>query len=96
VSQDNYWYWNLKYLMTALQNPELDTIYILAYSLKARIMESQQPAVTRQQPVNNKTGMVFSARSVSIAAHGIIKYVMPLLSNNRTATEEQCFLLGPC
>jgi hypothetical protein len=35
----------------------------VAYSLKARTVESQQPAVTRQQCINNK-GTVFSAQSV--------------------------------
>jgi hypothetical protein len=36
----------------------------VAYSLKARIVESQRPAVTRQRPVNNNRGMVFSAQCV--------------------------------
>jgi hypothetical protein len=35
----------------------------VAYSLKGRTVESQQPAVTRKRPVNNK-GTVFSTRSV--------------------------------
>jgi hypothetical protein len=35
----------------------------VAYTLKARIAESQQPSVTRQRPVNNR-GTVFSTRSV--------------------------------
>jgi hypothetical protein len=68
---------------------------IVAYYLKARIVESQQPAVTRQRPVNNR-GMVFSAQSVPMAAHATMEYVMHSLSNNCTATEERCFLRGPC
>jgi hypothetical protein len=62
--------------------------HIVAYSLKAKIVESEQPAVTRQRPVNNR-GMVFSALSVAMAAHATMEYVMPSLSNNCTATEEQ-------
>jgi hypothetical protein len=58
---------------------------IVAYSLKARIVESQQPDVTRQQPINNR-GMVFSAQSILMAAHARIKYVIPLLSNNCSVT----------
>jgi hypothetical protein len=68
---------------------------IVAYSLKARIMESQQLAVIRQRPVNNR-GMVFSARSVLMNAHAKMEYAMPSLSNNCIATEERCFLCGPC
>jgi hypothetical protein len=70
--------------------------YSVAYSLKAKIMESQQPAVTRQRPINNNIGMVFPAQSVAMAAHEIMEYVMPSLSNNCTATEEQFYLRGPC
>jgi hypothetical protein len=36
---------------------------IVAYSLKARNVESQQSAVTRQWPINNNRGMVFSTWS---------------------------------
>jgi hypothetical protein len=67
----------------------------VAHSLKARIVESQQLAVTMQRPLNNR-GMVFSAQSVLMAAHAAIEYIIPLLSNNFTATEEQCFLCSPC
>jgi hypothetical protein len=49
---------------------------IVAYSLKAKIEDSQQSAVTRQRPVNYKE-MVFSAQSVLMSAHATIKYVMP-------------------
>jgi hypothetical protein len=70
--------------------------HILAYSLKARIMESEQPAFTRQRPVNNNRGMVFCARSVPMLEHVTVNYVMPPLSDNRTATEERCFLRGSC
>jgi hypothetical protein len=65
------------------------------YSLKARIVESQQPAITRRRPVNNRV-MVFSAQSMPMAAHATMVYVMPSLSNNCTATEEGCFLCCPC
>jgi hypothetical protein len=40
----------------------------VVYSLQARIVVSQQPAVSRQRPVNNR-GIVFSAQSVQMAAH---------------------------
>jgi hypothetical protein len=63
----------------------------MAYSLKARIVESQQPAVTRQWPLNNNRGMVISVQSVPMAANATMDYVMPSLSNSCT-TEEQCFL----
>jgi hypothetical protein len=66
----------------------------VAYYLKARIEESQQPTVTRQRIVNG--GMVFSAQSVPMATHATVEYVMPSLSNNCTATKERCFLRGPC
>jgi hypothetical protein len=39
-------------------------VNIVAYSLKVRIMESQQQAVNRQRPVNNRK-MTSSAQSVS-------------------------------
>jgi hypothetical protein len=39
---------------------------------------------------------VFSAWSVPMAAHATMEHVMPPLSNNRTATDERCFLRGPC
>jgi hypothetical protein len=69
--------------------------HIVEYALKAKIVESEQPAVTRQQPVNNR-GMVFSSQSVAMAAHATMEYVMPSLSNNCTATEERCLIRGPC
>jgi hypothetical protein len=59
-------------------------------------MESQQPAVTRQLPVNNNRGMVFSALSMPIAAHATVEHIVLPVSNNRNATEERCFLRGPC
>jgi hypothetical protein len=68
---------------------------IVAYLLKARIMVSQQPAVTRQRPVSNR-GMVLSAQSMLMAAQAITEYVIPSLSNNYTAKEERGFLRGPC
>jgi hypothetical protein len=61
------------------------------YSLKARILESQQLAVTKQQPVNNR-GIVFSVQYMLMAAHTAMEYVMPSLSNNCIATMEQYFL----
>jgi hypothetical protein len=68
---------------------------IVAYSLKAIIVESQQPVVTRQRSVNNR-GMVFSVQSVPMAAHAPMEYVKPLRSNNCTLTEERCFLRRLC
>jgi hypothetical protein len=70
--------------------------HIVTYSLKARTVESQQPAVTRQRLVNSNRGMMFSAQSVPMAAHATMGYVMPSLSNNCAATKERCFLRGPC
>jgi hypothetical protein len=68
---------------------------VVAYSLKAKTVQSQQSAVSRQRPVNSNKEMVISARCVSMAAFTTMEY-MPPLSNNRTATEERCFLCGPC
>jgi hypothetical protein len=59
-----------------------ETKNIVAYSLKARIVESQQPAVTRQRPVKNNRRMVFSAHSVPMATRTTTEYVMPTLNNN--------------
>jgi hypothetical protein len=59
-------------------------------------VESQQLAVTRQGSVNNNRGIVFSAQSLPMAAHAAVEYVVPLLSNSCAATEERCFLRGPC
>jgi hypothetical protein len=36
----------------------------VAYSLKARFVESQNPTVAGQRPLNNNRGMVFSAQSM--------------------------------
>jgi hypothetical protein len=69
-------------------------INIVAYSLKAKTVESQQPAVTKQRPVNNNRGM-FLARSMPMATHATMECVVPPLSSNCTATEEWCFLCGP-
>jgi hypothetical protein len=63
--------------------------HAVAYSLKARTVHSQQPAVTTQRPVNNNRRIVFYAQSVPMAAHATVEYVMPSLSNNYTATEER-------
>jgi hypothetical protein len=71
-------------------NVEIESI--ATYSLKARIVESQQLAVTKRP--GNKRGMVFHAWSVQMVAHATMEYVMAPLSNNRTATE-RCFLRGP-
>jgi hypothetical protein len=65
---------------------------IVAYSLKARTVETQQPAVTKHGSVNNNRGMMFPGRSVPMATHATMEYVMPLLSSNRTATEERRFM----
>jgi hypothetical protein len=69
--------------------------HTVAYSLKARIVESQQPAVTRQRPINNNRRMIFSGQSVPMAGHETVECVIPSLGNNSTATVEQCFLRGP-
>jgi hypothetical protein len=50
------WNWTL--------NEEKLWKYIVAYSLKARVVESQQLAITKQRPVSNNRGMVFSTQSV--------------------------------
>jgi hypothetical protein len=47
----------------------------VAYLLKARNVESQQLAVTRQQPVNNR-GILFSAESMLMALHTTTEYVI--------------------
>jgi hypothetical protein len=51
----------------------LTSIHIVEYLLKARIVESQQLANTRQQPINNNRGIVFSLQSVPMAANAIAK-----------------------
>jgi hypothetical protein len=71
-------------------------IYIVAYSLKARIVEPQQPAVTRQRNVNKNRGVVFSARCVPMSAQAAMEYVMSSLSSSCTAADERCFLRVPC
>jgi hypothetical protein len=76
--------------------PELVSKDIVAYSLKARILESKQSAVTRQRPINNNKGMVLSAQPMPMAAHATMEYVMLSLSKNCTAIEERCFPSGPC
>jgi hypothetical protein len=48
------------------------------------------------RPLLGNGGMVFSAQSVPMAAHATVEYVMPSLSNSCCATEERCFLRGPC
>jgi hypothetical protein len=68
----------------------------VAYALKARIVETQQPAVTRQRPVNKNRRMAFSAEFVPMAAHATMQYVMPSLSNNCTTREERHFLGNAC
>jgi hypothetical protein len=70
-------------------------VCIVPYSLKARIVESQQPAVTRQRQVDSNRGM-FSTQSVPMTAHTTEEYVMQLLSNNRTPTEKRYSLRGTC
>jgi hypothetical protein len=46
---------------------------IVAYSLKARIMVHNSRPITTQQPVNIIRGIVFSAQSVSMAAHATME-----------------------
>jgi hypothetical protein len=58
-------------------------------------LESKQPAITRQWPVNNNRGVALSAQSVPMAVHATMEYIMPLLNNNYTATGERCSLRGP-
>jgi hypothetical protein len=74
----------------------VQVLCIAAYSLKARIVESQQLAVTRQQPLNNNRGMVLSAQFVPMDSHTTVEYIIPILSNGCTATEMWCFLYGSC
>jgi hypothetical protein len=56
------------------------------------LWSDSKQAVTKQRPVNNSRGILFSAQSMPMAAYAAMKYFMPLQSNNCTATEEQCFL----
>jgi hypothetical protein len=78
------------------ENERMILIYIVVYSIKAGIVESQQSAVTRRRPVNNNREIVTFTLTVPMAVHAIMEYGMPPLSNNYTATEERCFLHGPC
>jgi hypothetical protein len=68
----------------------------VVYSLKARVMVSQQPAITRQQPVNNNREVAFSVWPMPMAVHATMEYVMPPLNNNHIATEKQRFIHGLC
>jgi hypothetical protein len=56
---------HLYYLNHLSHNQALN---IEAHLLKARIVESQQPAVTRQRPIKSNKGIVFSAETVLMAA----------------------------
>jgi hypothetical protein len=38
-------------------------------------VESQQLAITTEQPIYNNIGIVFSAWSMPIAAHGTLEYI---------------------
>jgi hypothetical protein len=58
--------------------------HILVYSLKARIVVLEQPAVTMQRPVNRR--MAFSVQFAPMAAYATIEYVIISLSNNFTPT----------
>jgi hypothetical protein len=62
----------------------------VAYSLKARIVDSQQPSSTIQQ-----RNCVFCAvRADGCARNNGIRDA--IVSKNCTATEERCFLCDPC
>jgi hypothetical protein len=63
---------------------------------KQELWSHNSQPLTRQRHINNNRGMVFSVRSVPMAGHAVVDYVMPSLSNSCTATEEQCYLCGPC
>jgi hypothetical protein len=62
----------------------------VAYSLKARVIGLQYPAVSRQWPLNNR-GTMFSAQSMPVVVHATVEYVMPSLSYNFTTTENGVF-----
>jgi hypothetical protein len=53
----------------------------VAYWLKARIVESQQLAITSQWPINNNRGTVFCAESVPMAVHATMEGIMLSLCN---------------
>jgi hypothetical protein len=58
-----------------------------------------RPVASNDHEISNCTtaiAMVFSVRSVPMAAHATLEYITPLLSNNCTAAEKRCFLCGPC
>lgn len=65
---------------------------IVVYSLKARIVGSQQVAFTRQLLVNNDREIKFSAQTLPMVAYATMEYVMPTLNNNFTITKERFFL----
>jgi hypothetical protein len=66
----------------------------VAYSLKERTVESQQPAISRQRPINSRNGVFCVVRADGCARNNGI--VMPPLSNKCSATDELCFLRSPC
>jgi hypothetical protein len=60
--------------------------HIVAYSLETRIVESQQQAVTRHQPIQNNREIAFSEHVMPMAAHASMEYIMLLIRYNCLAT----------
>jgi hypothetical protein len=53
----------------------------------ARQISNYTTAVAKQLPINSNRVMAFSARSLLMAVHTTVKYIMPMLANNCTATD---------
>jgi hypothetical protein len=86
----------MRIILESNQSEDLGDRKVLWHMRSKQELWSQQPAFTRQRPVNNNRGMVFSAQFVPMVEHAAMEYVMPSLSNNCTTTEEWCFLGDAC
>lgn len=71
-------------LNTALKQRYTTNIYVacVAYSLKAKIVESKQLAFARQWPINKNRVMVFSVQFMLMAVYATVEYFMSPLSNS--------------
>jgi hypothetical protein len=65
----------------------------VAYLLKARIVESQQPFASKQRLVDKNIRMAFSVQSVPMAAHAAT-YVLFCLSVDRKLTSTSTSVSG--
>lgn len=83
--QKNLLLWNLQSPWTrsgpTLKKRVSRYFSIVACLLKAKIVESQHPAFTREWPTNDNRGMMFSVQSMRTAAYARMEYVISLSNN---------------